>query len=228
MSIDLSHSALFKGLSHADITSALACLEVKACRLSKKEYLNSCEPHHIGILLSGSLYMSSEDEKGNRHIINIVKPGDIFGEQSLYQEPMNEKTYEQESYSLYAAEHSEALLISTKSILEPTNICKLRSKIIENLFSLLIAHNQGLHSKLQIVSLRTLRQRIMHYLLVQAQQMKHLTFMIPLSRTELADYLSVDRSALSRELANMKNDKLIDYNKNSFTILNKHTELKNL
>ena len=171
---------------------------------------------YIGIVVDGMLYLNKEDENGDRYILTVLSPGNMFGEQALY--PSGAETAY--NYSIYAAEDSEVLFLRTKSIVSNEQpICALRGKMIENLFALMINNNYSLHHKLNIVSHRTLRQRVYHYLEMQSGMTGSNSFSIPFSRTELADYLNIDRSALSRELANMKKDGLIDFTKNQFTLL---------
>ena len=79
--------------------------------------------------------------------------------------------------------------------------------------------NRDLMRKVEVVSKRTIRERLLAYLSIQAQIQESRYFEIPLGRVELAEYLCVDRSALTRELAKMKDDGLIDYDKNCFRIL---------
>jgi CRP-like cAMP-binding protein len=79
--------------------------------------------------------------------------------------------------------------------------------------------NRDLMQKVDVVSKRTIREKLLAYLSIQAQVQNSRYFEIPLGRVELAEYLCVDRSALTRELAKMKEDGLIDYDKNCFRIL---------
>lgn len=213
----LQQTAIFKGLSFAEIQIALSCLDVQN-KVMKKMSMN--EEHFgeiIGIVLHGTLYLSKDDYNGDRHILTVLKSGNMFGEQSLNTSGAGDAY----NYSIYAAEDSEVLFLRTKSIMNNNEqpICALRGKMIENLFTLMINNNHTLHHKLNIVSHRTLRQRVLHYLEMQSGMTGTDSFSIPFSRTELADYLNVDRSALSRELANMKRDGFIEFTKNHFTLI---------
>lgn len=212
----LQQTAIFKGLSSDEIQIALSCLDVQN-KVMKKTSMN--EEHFgefIGIVLTGTLYLNKDDYNGDRQILTILKPGNMFGEQSLHTSGAGHAY----NYSIYAAEDSEVLFLRTKSIMNNEQpICSLRGKMIENLFTLMINNNHILHHKLNIVSHRTLRQRVLHYLEMQSGITGTDTFSIPFSRTELADYLNVDRSALSRELANMKRNGLIEFTRNQFTLV---------
>lgn len=213
--IDLSKTVLFKGFFQEDIVRALTCLEAKLIKLEKKEIYAPSDQHTICIILSGTLYLSSEDEMGNRHIITILKAGDILGEQSLN----HTQSHNSIAYQAYVAEACQLLLINTHSIISTASLCSLRTKVIENLFNLLLMNNERLYAKLQIFTFRSLRHRLLHYFQIQVELHGQSTFKIPLSRTELADYLNVDRSSLSREMSNMKKDKLIFYERDEITLL---------
>ena len=92
-------------------------------------------------------------------------------------------------------------------------------QLIENMVRIIADKNRDLMRKIEVVSKKSLREKILAYLSVQAQQNEARYFEIPLGRLELADYLCADRSALTRELARMRDDGLIDYDKNMFRIL---------
>ncbi|TPE00659.1 winged helix-turn-helix domain-containing protein [Enterococcus sp. PF-2] len=112
------------------------------------------------------------------------------------------------------------LIISTNYFFHPEKTtCILRQRIIENLFHLLLLNNQSLYQKIDLAVQKNLREQLLYYLELQARKNNAAHFSIPFSRQELAEYLGVDRSALSRELAKMKNDRLIDYRKNTFSLL---------
>ena len=91
--------------------------------------------------------------------------------------------------------------------------------LIENMVRLIARKNRELMRKVEVVSKKTLREKIMAYLSIQAQSQGKKQFEIPLGRVEWAEYLCADRSALTRELAKMQEEGLIDYQRNLFKIL---------
>ena len=97
--------------------------------------------------------------------------------------------------------------------------CQFHHRLIENMVKIIADKNRDLIRKVVVVSKRTIREKLLAYLSIQAQLQNSRYFEIPLGRVELAEYLCVDRSALTRELAKMKEDGLIDYDKNCFRIL---------
>ena len=100
-----------------------------------------------------------------------------------------------------------------------TMACRFHHRLIENMVSVIAAKNRDLMRKVEVVSKRTIREKLLAYLSIQAQTQNSRYLEIPLGRVELAEYLCVDRSALTRELAKMKEDGLIDYDRNCFRIL---------
>lgn len=100
-----------------------------------------------------------------------------------------------------------------------TMSCVFHHRLIENMVHIIASKNRDLMRKVEIISKKTLREKILAYLSIQAQLQKSRYFEIPLERVELAEYLCADRSAVTRELAKMKEHGLIDYDKNCFRIL---------
>ncbi|HCW22335.1 MAG TPA: Crp/Fnr family transcriptional regulator, partial [Lachnospiraceae bacterium] len=97
--------------------------------------------------------------------------------------------------------------------------CSFHQRLIENMVFLLADKNTRLMAKLEILSKRTLTQKILSLLSFEAQRAGSLYFTLPMNRDEMAEYLCVNRSALSRELSLMKDKGLIDYDRNTFRIL---------
>lgn len=222
----LSETALFKGFAKEEITSALLCLDGKVKSYVRKQKIcDANEPlKAVGLILSGLVYVSKENEAGGQAIHYEAGAGDIIGEASLLAASALDKEENDGEYgvSINAAEDCEILFIETRSITqanEQGSVCEVRGKVIENLLALIVASNKGLQRKLDLVSHRSLRSRIMHYLQLQARRQRSLSFKIPFSRADFADYLMVDRSALSRELCRMADEGLIAFSRNRFELL---------
>ena len=207
---------LFRGFSTDEIVAALSCLEGNIQRYKKKDilFMQDKSLTAVGLILRGTVYLTKEDASGSFSIFSELTDGELFGETALL--------FEQEysGYGAYAAEDSEILFIQMQKITNPNgSLCTIRGKVIENLLALIVKNNRLLYHKLDIVSHKSLRQRILHYLELQARRNHSSTFSIPFTRADLADYLTVDRSALSRELRRMEQEGLIKYSKNQFQLL---------
>jgi len=222
----LSQTALFNGLTPEETIRALLCLDCQLRHFARKQIIyRGNEPiQTIGLVLSGVVNVIKADTSGSQAILSEAIEGEIIGEISL--QP-SEKSYTDEescesSFSVTAAEDCEILFVHTGKIVQ-TNLgggdCELRSRVIENLLTLILAKNRGLYRKLDLVSHRSLRSRILRYLELQAKRNHSAAFIIPFNRAEFADYLMVDRSALSRELRRMADDGLIVFSRNRFELL---------
>ncbi|MEO1770722.1 Crp/Fnr family transcriptional regulator [Candidatus Enterococcus ferrettii] len=213
----LEQTTIFSGLTASEIIQALNCLDGEIVEYKGKETVltSDNQTDSVGIVLEGSLYFNKLNVHGERHIFTEVKAGELFGENCLWPNP------NKSSFEIEVPQFCKALLIKKEKLMHPeATTCRLRKQIIENLFYLLLVNNQTLYQKIDLVTQKNLRERILYCLDFQYRKSEQPFFTIPFSRQEFADYLGVDRSALSRELAKMKEEKLIDYNRNTFALLN--------
>jgi len=206
---------LFNGIETGDLDALLNCLGAAKKTFIKGEIilLAGDTPRHVGIVLTGQLHIIREDHDGNRALIAVAAPGEIFAE-ALCCAGVSESPV-----TVMAEADSTVLLLDFTRVLKTcSNSCSFHTKLIENMLRLIAGKNIFLQNRMEIVSLKSVRAKIMLYL--ETFQIKHgHKFSIPLNREEMADYLCVDRSALSHELARMKKDGFIDYRKNCFTLL---------
>ena len=210
------NSALFAGVNEQEVRDMLHCLN-PTCRQFKKDEIIFRAGERIdsfGLMLSGSALIVQEDYWGNRNIISNVEIGELFGESFAARptQPLNA--------SVIASENCTVLLLQLRRVLTtcPT-ACAHHRRIIENLLAVVSEKNQRLNEKLIHISQRSTRQKLLSYLSAQARQAASPVFEIPFSRQELADYLSVDRSALSAELSRLKAEGLLDYHRSSFKMI---------
>ncbi|MBL1229261.1 Crp/Fnr family transcriptional regulator [Enterococcus sp. BWB1-3] len=215
----IQHSVFFNGFTLEETQTALNCLQGQTILYAKKDTLFYPDTvfHSIGILLEGSVYLSKTNIHGERQIFAELSAGELFGENCLWEKNTINK------FEVEAAASCIVLYIERDKILHPEKTtCPLRQRIIENLFQLLLSNNQSLYQKIDLASQKNLREQLLYYLQLQSRKNNSSQFDISFSRQELADYLGVDRSALSRELGRMKTDGLIDYKKNSFTLISQN------
>lgn len=127
--------------------------------------------------------------------------------------------------SVQAIEPLEVLFIPINSILRPcTNLCKSHEQLLGNLFDSIAERALELHDRNDCLIMPTIRDKVLTYLTKVMRETGTETFTIPFDREAMAEYLDVDRSALSRELAWMKRDGLIDFYRNKFKLLPKAVE----
>jgi len=205
---------LFRGVDAAELGAMLKCLGAETRDVSKDTIvlLAGERPQYVGVVLTGQLHIIREDYDGNRSVIAAVAPGDIFAEAlccaGVLESPV----------TVMADIDSTVMLLSFSRILHTCpNSCAHHTKLIENMLELVANKNLQLQSRMEIVSLKTVRAKVMRYLESFAQKQGR-SITVPFNREELADFLCVERSALSHELSKMKKDGLIVYEKNKFSL----------
>lgn len=214
----LSKTILFRGNSESEIKVMLDCLGGKKKCFSKDDVIYHAGDfvESVGMVLSGSVCIESDDIWGNKSILDHITPGQIFAETyaCVPGEPL--------IVSVVAAEPCEILFLNMKRTLKTCpNTCAHHSKLIKNLLAVSAQKNLNLSRRIFHTSSKSIRGRLLSYLSFQATQNGSYEFTIPFNRQQLADYLSVDRSALSNELSKMQKDGLLAVNRNHF-ILIKH------
>lgn len=168
----------------------------------------------IGIILSGEINIIKEDFWGNRNILNKFKSGEIFGEVfALAKVSPNNILVE-------TSQNSKILFLDlTNFSIDNENNSSEILKFLSNIFKISLKKNILFTEKLEHITKKTIREKIISYLSTEALKNRSNSFFIKFDRQELADYLFVERSALSRELSSMKKGGLIEYNKNYFTLI---------
>jgi len=214
---DIKSVELFEGIEGSDIELMLDCVdaEIKKFRKGSILLLTGDKPRYVGALVSGELHITREDSEGNRSLIAVVAPGQVFAE-ALCCADVSESPI-----TVTAGAGSSVLLLDFSRLLRTCpNSCAFHSRLIRNMLELIANKNLFLQSRLEIISLKTIRAKVFRYLEdFTVKQGNEIT--IPLNREQMADYLCVERSALSHELARMKKDGLIDYRKNRFILFRK-------
>lgn len=211
----LKTSPLFFHIEEDNISDMLTCLSARKKSLRKEEYIWTAGDQitQVGIVLSGSVHIIKEDYWGNRSILAKLVPGEIFGESFAFagidKSPVSVATYEP----------TEILLVSTKKIITACpNTCPHHASLIDNMLKIMADKNRMLTQKIELLIKRTTREKLLSYLSVQAVSENSSSFHIPFNRQELADYLSVDRSAMSNELCKLRNEGLLTFRKNHFEL----------
>ena len=208
--------SLFDGMIPEDIAAVLHCIGHSVKTYNKGEFisLTSEQVKWVGIPLNGSVQMLKEDIWGDRVILAFITPGQIFGETFA----CNKDTVS--TVSFLSAEATRILFLPFHQVLTSCGrSCAYHHRLIENMVTLIADKNFQLMEKIEIISKKSLRAKILTYLGQEARRHGSLQFQTSFGRVAMAEYLGADRSALTRELLNMKRDGLIDFYKNSFQIL---------
>ncbi len=205
---------LFTGIAQNELESMLGCLEAQDTNVRKDEILLLAgkPPEHIGIVLTGQLHIVKEDYDGNRTLVAAITPGEIYAE-ALCCAGVRESPV-----TVLADCDSVVMLLRFDRILHTCpRSCGFHARLIENMLGVIARKNLMLQGRMEIISIRSVREKVLRYLNSFIHEPgQYIT--IPFNREELANYLCVERSALSHELSRMKKDGLIDYRKNQFCV----------
>ncbi len=218
----LQRSQLFAGVGEANIEAMLDCLSANLRDYKKGEYVlrEGERVDNVMLLASGSLNIQKDDFWGNRSIVNHISAGEMFGEAYIAPESgpiLND---------VIALEDSVVMFFDFRKILTVcSSACKFHTTVIQNLFFAISEKNRQLVQKLGHMSRRTTREKLISYLSEQAKRSGSSTFSIPFNRQQLADFLCVDRSAMSNELCKMRDDGLLTFDRNTFSLISQMNEL---
>jgi len=205
-------SILFQGITSEEMEEMVSCLSPRNKTFKKHQYIYKIGDNisNIGLVKTGSVLAVEDDWWGNRNIIRRFSVGEFFGEAyALSSKPIN--------FSILANEETEIIFLDVSSIMHTCKKnCPYHNKLINNFVSLLAEKNIALKSKIENVTKRTTREKILSYLLKYSSKLSSKDFDIPFDRQQFADYLCVDRSALSSELGKLKKERIIDFKKNHF------------
>jgi CRP-like cAMP-binding protein len=213
----LRNCHLFAGITAPDLEPLLNCLCAKRKRFAKNRFIAIAgeKVDSVGIVLSGAIHIVREDFWGKRKIVTRIEPGEIFGEAFAC------AGVKKLPISIMVAEESEILFVDcTRMMTSCSSACAFHAKLIKNLAFALAESNVALTQKLKHITQPNTREKLLSYLSEQAQLAGSNAFDVPFNREELADYLSVERSAMSAELSKMQKDGLMLYRKNHFELLN--------
>lgn len=207
---------LFDGIRDEDKKPMLSCIGYHVSSFSKGEVIafEGDNLKHIGIILSGCVDMVKEDLWGSKTMLLRLGKNELFGETfACGDDSMSTVTF------LVSSEAKILFLPFNRVMHSCTMACEFHHRLIENMVRIIANKNKDLLQRLEVVSKRSIREKLLAYLSLQAQARQSHYFEIPLGRLELAEYLCVDRSAMTRELAKMKAEGLIDYDRNCFRML---------
>ncbi len=211
----LSQCPLFYGIGQSDLNSMISCLNGKTIDVKKDNpvFLEGTPARFVGVVLSGIVQVVREDYNGNRSIMTILQPGEIFAEVFSF------AGLETMPVSAIAIKESKILLLDSKRVSTScSNSCHFHNLLIKNLLQEMAQKNMTLSRKIRYMSQKSTKEKIMAYLFDQAKQHGSTEFVIPYDRQALADYLGVERSALSAEISKLKKSGKIDTKGSWFSI----------
>ena len=211
----ISNSSIFKGMNDEEIAEVLKAADTKTYEYKKGEYILHAgeRVEKFGMVLSGRALVIQEDFWGNRNIMTALSAGELFAESFAC------ASGAVATVSVAAESDCSVAFISASGIIGLADsdlpFCR---RVIKNLITDMASKNLRFNEKIMHMSQRTTREKLLSFLSFYARKMNVCEFDIPFSRQQMADYLSVERSAMSAELSRLRRDGIISYNKNHFVL----------
>ena len=212
----LKKVTLFENIEDDEMLEMLKCLGARMHFYHKGEFplMAGDTVSSVGIVLTGQAHVIREDIDGNQMIVTELQECDLFGETFACIETKHCPV------TVETITDCNIIWIDYKRVITScSSSCGYHTKLIGNMMRLIAMKNLRLSCRLEILSKRSIRERLMEYLELQAESMGTRSFSIPFDRNKLADYLCVDRSAMSRELGKMRDEEILKFEKNKFTLL---------
>ena len=211
----LSDTQLFQGIEEQDIQSLLQCLAAEKEQYQKGEtiLMEGTVTESMGIVLSGKAMISCGDVWGNNSVLGSIAPGEVFAEvyACIPGEPLR--------ISVSAVEDTTVLFMNVGRVLSTcTNACPFHARLVRNLLTVCAYKSLQLSQRILHTSSKSIRGRLMSYFSQCAISCGSRKFQVPYNRQQLADYLGVDRSAMSNELSKMAKEGLLEFHRNEFLL----------
>lgn len=207
---------LFEGMNREDLEAMLPCLGARTAQYEKNQtiFLEGDPAQAVGIVLEGSVQVVREDYYGNRSLLSLLPPPQIFGETFACAQ------VDTLPVSVVAASPCTVLLMDCRKMVTTcTNTCLFHQRLVSRLLRVIASKNLMLNQKVSYLSQRTTREKLLAFLLAQAKEAGSNEFTIPFDRQALADYLGVERSAMSTELGKLKKSGVLTFQKSHFKLL---------
>lgn len=211
----LKKSNLFSGVQPEEISAMLKCLSARIKHYKKDEFIIRSGDYirSVGMVLTGTALIIQEDFWGKRTIISEAMSGALFAETyaCIPSIPIE--------MSVISDSECDVLFMDFNRILNVcTSACTFHTRLLQNFLSSIARRNLILTKKMQHMSKKTIREKLLSYLSAESLKNSSSTFDIPFNRQQLADYLSIDRSALSNEMSKLQDEGILTYKKNRFTL----------
>ncbi|MBQ8799540.1 MAG: Crp/Fnr family transcriptional regulator [Lachnospiraceae bacterium] len=215
----LQTCGLFAGIDGKQLLTMLSCLGATVRGYGKNQVILSegDKVGRIGVVLSGAVQVLRVDYYGNRSILTELQSSQMFGESFACTD------IQKMPVDVVAAEQCEVLFLDAKHILHVCgNACGFHNQLIYNLMKVVATKNLMVHQKLEVISKRSTREKLMTFLMMQAKRQNSNRITVQFDRQELADYLEVDRSGLSAEISKLRKAGVLECRKNQFTLLKEY------
>ncbi len=213
---DLKKTEIFSFMTEFEYRAMMYCFKTRFQNFSKGDVIisqgdNMCE---LVLIVKGGATVQNVGSLGDISILTRMKRGDVYGLESAF---ANENLYKD---SLIATEKTLVMFMDKHRVITPCeNKCRRHEIVTKHVMMMVAESSIELLNKISHMSKRTIREKLMSYFTYLAQKSGSNYFEIPFNKTELANYLSVDRSAMSTELKHMAEDGIIDFDKRQFHLI---------
>lgn len=202
----MTDSPLLEGVSPQECQAMRACLGVyeQYFRPGDIVYDLGGGRNMLGVLTDGAAVIERVDGKGERTILEHLEPGGVFGEMMMFRSAVDNSVVVR-----CAAPCCVSFLRSEAVLRRCEHACECHRRLVENLFRLVTDKATSLSERVEVLSRRSIREKLLRYFELQAAKNAGGTFFLPFSLSALADYISTDRSAMMRELKKMRQEMLV-------------------
>lgn len=214
----LSNCPLFYKINEQELKKLFACLRAKEVKFEQNSEICSYDSAKgvLGVVVEGEVVIKKIDFNGNSTILDQIQKNGVFSDIFAF------TSTEANFIGVYAGEPTTVIFLDYPSVFKRCkNACEYHSVFVENLLKIVIEKSKTLSQKVEILSNKTIREKVLSYASIAVKDVGSLTFTLPMSLTSFADYLCVDRSALMRELKKLSNEGILKTNKRVFTVLDK-------
>lgn len=205
---------LFEKVRNNEVLELLKCIGIKTKAFKKNSIIlkQTTKIDFLGVILSGSAIISKTDSLGNKVVVENLKMNDIFGHNIVC------CGIDKSPVDITTENGCEVLFLPFEKVVTPCEkLCKYHLQLIKNVMKMISKRNSLLNDKIDIIGQKTTRDKILA--LLESYKNDEKVFSIPYSREEMAKFLCVDRSAMSRELCRMRDEGILRFHKNHFEIL---------
>jgi CRP-like cAMP-binding protein len=212
----ISRAKLFEGINRQDLISILECLKPVITGYKRNEYISLAgeETERVGLVLEGEAAVFKDNAAGHRLLLNTIKPGQLFGEMIVFSD------HNRWPASVQAQENCKVLFLTRAGIIgECEQMCPWHRQVILNMLKITSERALLLSRKVEYLTIKSMRGKICSYLFEMYIQQKSLELTLPLNRNEMASFLNVSRPSMSREMAKMKEEGIIEFDKTKVRII---------
>lgn len=214
--MSIPKSALFDGISETEYAAMLHCFETYEQSYFSGALIRTFDDRNrsVGILQSGRADILRLDADGGKTVLEQLEEGSIFGEMLAF------SGAEQENICVVCTQSCQVLYIDYEHIIKRCpKACAHHSTLVQNMLMLLSQKALLLSQRVEILSCRSIQEKLLHYFSLCAHQQGSASFRLPFSMSALADYICADRSAMTREMSRLKREQIISVDGRKITLL---------